>query len=163
MDLQSIRRQQHQQYLKHKAIEDEIEKAKQLELRRELNQIEDTINIMTNNINDIKKFDVMKVLMIVSTCLRQIECEINLINKHNKKDDLIQIFFSLVNKIILVREQYSGQIPVNELKFLKNINDNLYKIMDLIQLDRSLLDIELMDTSNDYLFAKQMHKTVNGF
>ena len=46
---------------------------------------------------------------------------------------------------------------------LNNIKNNLYKIMDLINLDRSLLEIELMDTTNDVDYAKQVYKKINGF
>jgi hypothetical protein len=163
MDLQSIRQQKHQHYLKQKALDDEKQREIQLQIQKELKQLDDLLHHLKQYITDIKKFDIMKILMIVSTFLRQIDCEINLIDKYKKKEDIIPIFFSLVNKIIEIRESNSNGIPINEIKFLNNIKNNLYKIMDLINLDRSLLEIELMDTTNDVDYAKQVYKKINGF
>lgn len=163
MDLQSIRQEKHQVFLKQKYAEEQHQLFLQKLLNEELEQIDDIINNLKNNIDDIKKFDVIRILLVVSTFLRHIDSNIFLIKKHNKLADLIPIFFNLVNKIIEIRETYSGYITINEIKFLNDIKNNLYKIMDLIEIDRCLVKIELMDTSNDINYARQLHKKINGF
>jgi hypothetical protein len=163
MDLQSIRQQKHQAFLKQKQIEDELLREQQRKINEELERINDLFDNVRICIEDIKRFDVMRILLIVSTFLRHIDSDIEIVKKYNRQTDLIPIFFSLVNRIIEIRETNTDVITINEIKFLNNIKNNLYKIMDIIEIDRSLLDIELMDTTNDVEYARNLHKKINGF
>lgn len=181
-DYRDVARKRHEQYLKEKQIKDQEENkrieeeriAKQKELDRinelkrleelkkqeELSNIEAIMVFIDNicdmvfeihNLNDNADFE---IVFNINRIYSIIEENLDVILKHDKKGELVDKIINLTNNINIIRENKKN----NDTSSIRNIAEAMEKVYEICGLE---IKIELMDTSQDEEFAKNLAKTLN--
>jgi hypothetical protein len=159
--IDEIRKLKHLEYQKILKEKEDIEKAIRLKEQEIFNRLDDIIMIFYQCLEDLgKATDYIYCNMVISTFYNTLKENIDFLKEHKKVEMVQGIFFDLINKMndneLLRFNVHSMQL--GEKQQVDNTIKGLNFIMDLLGIDQSIIDIKLMDTSNDLEYASKIEQ-----
>jgi len=162
MDLTEIRKLKHAEYLEAKAKEALIKEQNE-KMEKEINEkIDNILSSLYQKIDELSNTkEYIYANIIIASIYFIIKHEIDFLKTNQKIETIQNIFFEIINTINSNNDlKYNlNTISYDERKSVEAVQKHIYNIMDLLNIDKNILDINKMDTSNDETYAKNLQET----
>jgi hypothetical protein len=158
--LQELKQEQEKKYLQHKAQEEKEKEKKRLETEAKMlkeievqQEYEAFLNKLENTIVDIQNSnDIVEIEFFISSFKSIIEANVKYIEYFRE-----EISDKVLDLITYINNNENSKFNITDKNIhVETIINNIKLIMELVNLDSSVMDIELMDTSDDAKIAEQL-------